>query len=131
MDNKPLAAPIVQARHVSSEYFIVLVRGYEKKYQMDWLTFFTEHQHSQEETNEDFSDWLFLCKTYFADLIAASGPPLEKCVQKPESRSGFCYLRANISAFARQSIPIRGSHRPSAQHQQTPSCRSKNRLTQN
>lgn len=86
-----LQAPMLKAKHVSSEYFVALVRGYEQKYSMDWLTFYSEHQHSKEELNEDFSDWLFLCKAYFADLVAANGPPPEECTQKPEGDSGFCF----------------------------------------
>jgi hypothetical protein len=90
-------APLIQAQSVSSDYFTDMVHGYEEKYQMDWLTFYTEHQHSQEELNEDFSDWLFLCKAYFGDLVAANGPPKERCSHKPDSKSGFCYLRDKIS----------------------------------
>ena len=126
-----LTAPMVQAEHVSSDYFIKLVRGYERKYQMDWLTFFTEHQHSKQETNEDFSDWLFLCKAYFADLVAANGPPLEKCSQKPERDSGFFYLRGNIGALATQYSTLRISDRPSAQFQQIRNCRSNNHRPKN
>jgi len=44
------ASPI-QAQSVSSDYFISMVRGYEKKYHMDWLTFYTDHQHSKEEVS--------------------------------------------------------------------------------
>jgi hypothetical protein len=62
-------APLLEAQSVSSEFFINMVRGYEAKYQMDWLTFYTDHQHSKEELNEDFSDWMFLCKSYFGDLV--------------------------------------------------------------
>jgi hypothetical protein len=107
VNNTELTAPTLQARDVSSDYFIALVRGYERKYSIDWLTFYTEHQHSKEETNEDFSDWLFLCKAYFPDLVAANGPPLGKCSEKPERDSGFCYLRANISPLVRQSFTLR------------------------
>jgi hypothetical protein len=110
------AAPILRARSVPSAYFISMIRDYETKYQMDWITFYTEHRNSVEELDEDFSSWLFLCKAYFADLVAATGPPLEKeCKQKPERDSGFCYLRGNMSALARQSTPLRSSHRPSTQ----------------
>ena len=66
---------VYQAQSVPSAYFVAMVRDYETKYQMDWLTFYTEHQDSKEELNEDFSSWLFLCKAYFADLVAATGPP--------------------------------------------------------
>lgn len=125
-----LTAPMVQAKHVSPEYFIALVRGYEQKYQMDWLTFFTEHQHSKEETNEDFSEWLFLCTAYFPELVAAKGPPARSCSDKPEGDSGFCYLRGKISAFARQSYTLRKPDRPCTQQQQVRNCRSKNRRTQ-
>jgi len=86
------SAPMLKAHPVSSAYFISMVRTYEEKYHMDWLTFYTEHKDSREEMNEDFSDWLFLCKAYFADLVAANGPPVGGCNQKPESDSGFCYF---------------------------------------
>src|ERR1035437_6041820 len=46
-------APLIQAQSVSSDYFISMVHGYEKKYDTDWLTFYTDHQHSKEELNED------------------------------------------------------------------------------
>jgi hypothetical protein len=126
-----LTAPMVQVEHVSSDYFIMMVREYEKKYHMDWLTFFTEHQSSAEETNEDFSDWLFLCKAYFADLVAATGPPLEKCTQKPERDSGFCYLRDTISPLAGRTVTLRGFDRPGTQ-QRPDVCgrRSGNRLSE-
>ena len=88
-------APLIQAQSVSSDYFISMVRGYEEKYRMDWLTFYTDHQHSKEESNEDFSDWLFLCKAYFGELVASNGPPIEECAQKPDSSRAFviCVIR--------------------------------------
>lgn len=97
-----LSAPVLKAQSVPSAYFIAMVRSYEAKYQMDWLTFYTEHQHSKEESNEDFSDWLFLCRAYFADLVAANGPPpAQGCSQKPERDSGFCFLRDKITSACR------------------------------
>jgi hypothetical protein len=126
-----VTAPMVHVEHVSSEYFITTVRSYEQKYRMDWLTFFTEHRDCKEETNEDFSDWMFLCKAYFADLVAANGPPpLEKCSQKPERDSGFCSLRGSIPAFARQSTTLRISNQPSPRQLRLRNCRSSNRSTQ-
>ncbi len=109
------AAPLVQAQSVPSEYFIGMVRDYEAKYKMDWLTFYTEHQDRKAEINEDFADWMFLCKAYFADLVAANGPPIAGSSQKPECDSGFCYLRANMSPLAGQSSTLRPAHRQSAQ----------------
>jgi hypothetical protein len=109
------AAPILRAQSVPSAYFVEMVRGYEAKYQMDWLTFYTEHQNSKEELNEDFSSWLFLCKAYFADLVATTGPPLDQCRQKPEPDSGFCYLRGSMSPCARRSATLRSSHRQGSQ----------------
>jgi len=106
-------APLIQAQSVSSDYFIGMVHGYETKYQMDWLTFYTDHQHSREESNEDFSDWLFLCKAYFGDLVAATSPPIAEASQKPEHDSGFCYLRGNMSPLARQSSSLRATHQQS------------------
>lgn len=103
-------APLIHAQSVSSEFFISMVRGYEAKYQMDWLTFYTNHQDSREELNEDFSDWLFLCKAYFGDLVATNGPPKEGCSQRPEPDSGRCYLRGNIVPRARRSSPLRATH---------------------
>jgi hypothetical protein len=104
------SAPLIQAQSVSAEYFIEMVRGYEVKYQTDWLTFYTDHEHSREELNEDFSDWLFLCKAYFGDLVAANGPPKEGCSQRPEPDSGRSYLRANIISLARRYSPLRATH---------------------
>lgn len=64
---------MIKIESVSSSHFTDMVRNYERKYNIDWLTFFTEHQFCTEETNEDFTDWLFLCKAYFADLVAERG----------------------------------------------------------
>ena len=103
-----LPSPMVQAKHVSSEYFITLVRDYERKYQVDWLTFLTDHQNSKEELSEDFADWLFLCKAYLPELVAATGPPLlESCSEKPEGDSGFCFLRYIRARFATRPRPLR------------------------
>jgi hypothetical protein len=104
------AAPLIRAQSVSSEYFINVVRGYEAKYQMDWLTFYTDHKDTGEESNVDFSDWMFLCKAYFGDLVATNGPPIKGCSQKPESSSGFCYLRDNMSPLARRSSSLRATN---------------------
>ena len=112
-----LSAPVLQAQSVPSAYFVAMVRDYETKYQMDWLTFYTEHKNSKEELNEDFSSWLFLCKAYFADLVATTGPPLQERKQKPEANSGFCYLRGSMTPRARQSATLRSAHRQSSQIQ--------------
>jgi hypothetical protein len=90
---------IIQPTYVDSDFFVLRVREYEKKYDKTWLEFWTEFNAGQlsDPTNPEFGQWAMLCRAYWTELITADGPPLSEFKpSKPELSSGFLILHAII-----------------------------------
>lgn len=83
---------IVKPEIVESDFFLLRIRGFEKKYDKTWLEFWTDFKSGNldDPSNPEYGQWAVMCRAYWTELITASGPPInEFAASKPEQSSGF------------------------------------------
>src|ERR1035437_10473216 len=107
---------ILKTQCVDSDFFLIRVKTFEQKYDMEWQQFLGEFNAGRlDKRNRDFVEWDFLCRSFSVELIQleAKGPPGTAIVfpEKPETISGFCFAQTTHVRCRRPfRARLKGSH---------------------